>query len=131
MRCGQAVHDELREPTRRLREAVPAVYQGFAKLHQAALTTGALDAKTKELIALSIAVSTQCDGCIAAHARGAARKGATPAEAAEAIGVAILMSGGPGTVYGPRAFAAFEEFHEQQTPDGAAPATPQARPGSS
>jgi AhpD family alkylhydroperoxidase len=114
MQYGPAVHDELREPTRQLRQAIPAIYQGFAQLHQAALAAGALDAKTKELIALAIAVSTQCDGCIAAHARGAARKGATPQEAAEAIGVAILMSGGPATVYGPRAFAAFQEFREQQ-----------------
>jgi alkylhydroperoxidase/carboxymuconolactone decarboxylase family protein YurZ len=55
-------------------------------------------------------VSQQCDGCIAAHARGAARRGATEAEVAETIGVAILMNGGPATVYGPRAFAAFKDF---------------------
>lgn len=58
-------------------------------------------------------MSKQCDGCIASHARGAARAGATLEEAAEAIGVAILMNGGPATVYGPRAYAAFSEFHAQ------------------
>jgi AhpD family alkylhydroperoxidase len=63
-------------------------------------------------MALSIAVTTQCDGCIAAHAESATRAGATRAEAAEAIGVAMLMQGGPGTVYGPRAYAAFCEFSE-------------------
>jgi alkylhydroperoxidase/carboxymuconolactone decarboxylase family protein YurZ len=47
---------------------------------------------------------------VAAHARSAARQGATAAEVAEAMGVAILMNGGPGTVWGPRAYAAFEEF---------------------
>lgn len=114
MGYGRTVQDELREPTRQLRHAIPAIYQGFAQLHKAALAAGALDTKTKELIALAVAVSTQCDGCIASHARGAARNGATPQEAAEAIGVAILMSGGPATVYGPRAFAAFHEFNEQQ-----------------
>jgi alkylhydroperoxidase/carboxymuconolactone decarboxylase family protein YurZ len=51
---------------------------------------------------------------VAAHARGAALKGATPQEVAEAIGVAILMDGGPATVYGPRAYAAFQEFHERR-----------------
>jgi AhpD family alkylhydroperoxidase len=110
MGYGKAVQDELRAPSRRLRTAIPAVYQGFARLHDAALAAGALDAKTKELIALAIAVSKECDGCIAAHARGAARAGATAQEAAEAIGVAILMNGGPATVYGPRAYAAFQEY---------------------
>lgn len=52
------------------------------------------------------------------HARGAGLKGATPEQAAEAIGVAILMNGGPATVYGPRAFAAFQEFHAQYAHNG-------------
>ncbi len=115
MRYGTTVQDELHGPTRDLRRSIPTVYQGFAHLHDAALAPGSVDAKTKELIALAIAVSKECDGCIAAHARGAAGKGATPEEAAETIGVAILMNGGPGTVYGPRAFAAFQEFYDAQT----------------
>ncbi|NCY17891.1 MAG: carboxymuconolactone decarboxylase family protein, partial [Actinobacteria bacterium] len=53
-----------------------------------------------------------CDGCIATHARGAASAGATREEVAEALGVAFLMNGGPGTVYGPRAYDAFVEFLE-------------------
>jgi alkylhydroperoxidase/carboxymuconolactone decarboxylase family protein YurZ len=57
-----------------------------------------------------------CDGCIASHARGAAKAGATTKEAAEAIGVAILMHGGPATVYGARAYAAFCEFTETNPP---------------
>jgi len=88
------------------------VYQGYAALHTAVMADGALDMKTKELIALAIAVSKQCDGCIASHARGAARRGASPDEVAEALGVAILMNGGPGTVHAPRAFAAYREFAE-------------------
>ena len=68
----------------------------------------------KEVIALVIAVRDECDGCIAAHARGAARKGATPEQVAEALGVALLMMGGPGTVYGPRAWQAYHEFREPQ-----------------
>ena len=69
--------------------------------------------RTKELIALAIAVSKECDGCIAAHAHAAVLHGATPAEAAEAIGVTFLMNGGPATVYGARAFAAFREFYAE------------------
>jgi AhpD family alkylhydroperoxidase len=113
MSHGHAVQDELREPARALRRAIPEVYDGYRQMHAAAYAAGALDQKTKELIALAIAVSKECDGCIAAHARGAVRTGATEAEVAEALGVAIAMNGGPGTVYGPRAFAAFREFAEE------------------
>ncbi|MEX0846947.1 MAG: carboxymuconolactone decarboxylase family protein [Ilumatobacteraceae bacterium] len=107
---GKDVLDELRPLTRELRQAIPTVYGAFADLHGAAMADGALDTKTKELIALAIAVSERCDGCIASHAKGAAKAGATRQEAAEAIGVAILMTGGPATVYGPRAFAAVCEL---------------------
>jgi AhpD family alkylhydroperoxidase len=107
---GKAVLDELRPLHRQLRHAIPDVYQGFNDFHHAAFAAGALDAKTKELIALAIGVSQRCDGCIASHAESAARAGATRQEAAEAIGVAMLMNGGPGTIYGPRAYAAFCEF---------------------
>jgi AhpD family alkylhydroperoxidase len=107
---GHEVQAELAPISRELRELIPDVYKGFGGLHAAAFRAGALDAKTKELVALAIAVTTHCDGCIAAHAKGAARNGATEAEVAELIGVTISMNGGPATVYGPRAFAAFREF---------------------
>ena len=113
MSHGKDVLDALRDETAALREKILGVYEGFAQTHKAALGDGALSTKAKELIAFGIAVSKQCDGCIASHARGAARAGATLEEAAEAIGVAILMNGGPATVYGPRAYAAFSEFHAQ------------------
>ena len=112
MGYGKDVQAELREPARALREKIPDVYAGYAALHDAVIRDGALDARTKELIALAIAVATRCDGCIASHARGAVRAGVTAEQAAEAIGVAILMSGGPGTVYGPRALDAVDEFLE-------------------
>src|SRR5437763_12263472 len=116
MTHSHAVQEALREPSRALRRAIPEVYDGYRQLHAAAYAAGALDQKTKELIALAIAVSTECDGCIASHARGAVRTGATEKEVAEALGVAIAMNGGPGTVYGPRAFAAFREFADQLDP---------------
>jgi AhpD family alkylhydroperoxidase len=106
--------DELRQPVRDLRRHIPGVFEGYGATHAAAMGDGALDAKTKELIALALAVTKQCDGCIASHARGAARRGASAPEVAEALGVAILMNGGPATVYGPRAFEAFQEFASGQ-----------------
>jgi AhpD family alkylhydroperoxidase len=102
--------DELRAAGRKLRDAIPAVYSGYAKMSAAAMDDGELSAKVKELIALAIAVTRECDGCVHAHARGAASRGATAQEVAEALGVAILMNGGPATVWGPRAYESFQEF---------------------
>jgi AhpD family alkylhydroperoxidase len=106
------VTDELRAPYRELTEAIPRVMAGYSALHVAAMAEGVLSARMKELIALAISITRECDGCISAHARGAARRGATASEVTEMIGVAISMNGGPGTVWGPRALAAFHEFAE-------------------
>ena len=106
----QHIQDELRGPARELRAAIPEVYAGQAALHRAAMAEGELDTKTKELIALAIAITRECDGCIAAHAKGAARRGASRREVAETAGVAIMMNGGPGTVWGPRALEAFDQL---------------------
>lgn len=103
---------ELLEPARRLREGIPEVIGGYASMQSAVMVDGALSVKVKELIALAIAATRECDGCIAAHARGAARAQATEAEVAEAMGVVVMMNGGPGTVWGPRAAAAHREFSE-------------------
>jgi AhpD family alkylhydroperoxidase len=117
---GKQVLDDLSPLHRQLRRAVPDVYAGFGELHKAAFAAGALDTRTKELIALAIGVVEGCDGCIASHAQAAAKAGATRQEAAEAIGVTFLMKGGPATIYGPRAYDAFCEFapEEDSTPTG-------------
>lgn len=95
---------------RALRQLIPDVYRAFAAIGDAALVDGALSGKVKELMAMTIGIVQGCDGCIASHAKAAARAGATKQEAAEAIGVSILMHGGPATIHGARAFSAFCEF---------------------
>ncbi len=102
--------EDLREPTRQLRRAIPDTWGAFASLHDAAMTDGALSKRVKELVALAIAVAKRCDGCIAYHAKAAAAAGATRQEVAEALGVALLMDGGTASVYGPRALAAYDEL---------------------
>ncbi|MGD0343803.1 MAG: carboxymuconolactone decarboxylase family protein [Acidimicrobiales bacterium] len=102
--------DELREPGRQLRRLIPDVYSSFGALDHAVIVDGALSAKHKELIALAVAATRECDACVVAHARGAALAGASEQEVAEAMGVVILMNGGPGTVWGPRTLEAFQEF---------------------
>jgi AhpD family alkylhydroperoxidase len=101
---------DLRAPTRDLRQRSKDVWAGFGQLHAGAMAEGALPVRTKELIALAIAVIERCDGCIAAHARAAASAGASDAEVADALGVALLMGGGPASVYAPRAWDAYQEF---------------------
>ena len=106
------VQDDLREPYRALGRAIPDVMTGYHALHNAAFAEGALSVKTKELIALAISITRECDGCIGAHGRNLARRGATTEEVTEMIGVAISMNGGPATVWGPRALAAYLEFKD-------------------
>ena len=89
---------------------ISGVYAGFGEMSKAAMASGALEVKFKELIALAIGVVHVCDGCIASHAKAAVRAGASKEEAAEAVGVSIMMHGGPATIYGARAYDAFCEF---------------------
>ncbi len=93
-----------------LGELQPNVMQSFNKLHYTAMQTGALDAKTKELIALAISISARCDGCIAAHVASALRQGATEAEIADTLGVSILMGGAPAVVYALHAVEAMNQM---------------------
>jgi AhpD family alkylhydroperoxidase len=100
----------LREPTRSLRHAIPDTWAGFTTLHDAAMAEGEVPTRLKEGAALAISVVKRCDGCIAYHAKAAARAGATPEEVAELLGVALLMDGGTASVYAPRAWDAYNEF---------------------
>ena len=109
MEHNHAIREELRDPALALRELIPDVLKGYGAMSVAAMSVGELSVAMKELLALAIAVTRECDGCIVAHARGAARAGATRQEVAEMAGVAIMMNGGPGTVWGPRALRSFDE----------------------
>jgi AhpD family alkylhydroperoxidase len=93
-----------------LRKGMPNAAKGFSELARAAIAPGALDSKTKELIALAIGITARCDGCLAYHAKAAARLGATREEVIETIGVSVYMGGGPSMIYGAEALAAFDSF---------------------
>lgn len=93
-----------------LRQTQPEVMKGFGDLGKAAMAGGAVDAKTKELIALAIGVATRCEGCIGFHSKTLAQMNASLEEVHEALGVAIYMGGGPSVMYAANAVAAFNEF---------------------
>ncbi len=94
----------------RLAKAQPDTMQAFGALHEASCAPGALDAKTKELIALAIAVAARCDGCIAFHTHDVLNAGASREEIAEALSVAVLMGGGPSVMYATHVVEAIEQF---------------------
>lgn len=100
----------LRSAAGTLAKASPKLVAGFQGLNAAQNGTGALDARTRELIALAVAVTTRCDGCIAAHASAARAAGVTEAELSDALGTAIALNAGAAYVYSVRAMEAFGQF---------------------
>ena len=82
----------------------------FGGLQQATFQDGALDVKTKELIALGIAIAQSCDGCMAWHNAALNRLGASVEEIAETCGVAVEMGGGITLYSAAKALAGYKEF---------------------
>ncbi|MEP3440843.1 MAG: carboxymuconolactone decarboxylase family protein [Sulfitobacter sp.] len=93
-----------------LQAQTPKMFEGFNSMGKAAKRNGALDEKTKELIALGIAISTRCDSCIGFHVKSLVRLGTTRAELCEALEMIAYMGGGPSIAYGAKALEAFDEF---------------------
>jgi len=94
----------------KLSSEIPGSMKGFAQLHQQSLQDGVLPRKIKELMALSISITTPCEGCIAYHVHDALKAGASREELLETIGLAVMMAGGPGLIYGCEALEALTQF---------------------
>lgn len=110
---GKNYPEVARDLTERIgvmRKGIPDTMAAFSAIAKSATAAGALDAKTKELIAVAIAVAVRCDGCIAFHVKAAVRLGASREEMMETIGMGIYMGGGPSMVYGADTLAAFDQF---------------------
>jgi AhpD family alkylhydroperoxidase len=101
---------------RSLRGSAPDVMKAFAGIAKAATVSKALDAKTKELIALGIAVAVRCDDCIAFHVKACVEQGATKEEVSETLGMAIYMGAGPSVMYASHALEAFTQFEAAAKP---------------
>jgi AhpD family alkylhydroperoxidase len=100
-----------------LRKDISDTMQGFSAMAQGATKDGALDKKTKELIALAIAISTRCDGCIGFHTETLIKLGVTKEEFEETLGMAVYMGGGPSLMYAADAMLAYEQFAAIQSPN--------------
>ena len=91
---------------------VPETVRGFGTMGKAAKKNGALSEKTKEFIALGIAVATRCDSCIGFHVRSLVRLGATREEMCEALAMITYMGGGPNLAFSAKALEAFDVYSE-------------------
>lgn len=94
----------------KLRSDMPDTLRGFSALAKGATQDGALDKKTKELIAIALSVAARCDPCIGFHVQTYVQLGGTRAELADALGMAVYMGGGPSLMYAAKTSAAFDEF---------------------
>ena len=103
-----------------LHGGAPEVMKAFSNIAQAALAPRSLDAKTKELIALGIAVAVRCDDCIGFHVRAALRQGASRGEVLDVLGMAIYMGAGPSVMYAGHALEAFTQFEAKAEQPGQA-----------
>ena len=93
-----------------LRKGIPETMKGFSGMAQGACASGVLDEKTKEFIAMGIAIALRCDGCIGFHVNTLVKLGASRQEFVEMLAVAIYMGGGPSLMYAAQALDAWEQF---------------------
>ncbi|MBO1327073.1 carboxymuconolactone decarboxylase family protein [Acetobacter suratthaniensis] len=103
-----AYRANLTKNVKTLASLTPNTLSGLQTLETPLPETKHLDAKTRELIALAVAVTTRCDGCIAVHTAAAHKVGASKEEIAEALGVAVALNAGAALVYSSRVMEAFE-----------------------
>jgi len=101
---------DLHDGYRKLNKLVPDVMKGFSELHRNAVADGELSHLNKELIAMAIGIATHCNECVVLHMYEALRSGATKAQVMEAIGVAILMGGGPASTAAADAVKVLEDY---------------------
>ncbi|MDO5739632.1 MAG: carboxymuconolactone decarboxylase family protein [Ornithinimicrobium sp.] len=82
------------EMSRERRDLAPETHAAFSAFSKAVFADGSLDAKTKQLIAVAVAHTTQCPYCIRGHSKGALKAGASKEQLMEAIWVAAEMRAG-------------------------------------
>lgn len=105
---------EITAAVKELNGYIPDALHGFSTMAKSAKKEGVLDMKTKELIAMAIAVAARCEGCIGYHAEELVELGATKQELAEMLGMAVYMGGGPSLMYAAEALVAYNQFSEEQ-----------------
>ena len=116
MKDWKAIAADMGPLLKEMRAGAPETLTGFSPRARGALDAGALDTKTKELIALAMSVSVRCDPCIAFHAKAAVDQGASRDEVLETVATAIYMGAGPAFMYAAQALEAFDQYSGPRPP---------------
>ena len=93
-----------------LEKDTPEIFRGFGIMGKEAKKNGVLSEKTKEFIALGIAIATRCDSCIAFHVKSLVRLKTSRDEIVEALSMCSYMGGGPSIAFSSKALEAFDQF---------------------
>lgn len=115
MHDWNAYHEQVNARVAEIGRSNPEIVRGYRGLSDAGKRTDLLGTKTRELIALAVAVTRQCDGCIVVHTDAALKAGATRDEIAEALSVAIAVNAGAALIYSARVMDAVEAKEETTT----------------
>lgn len=106
----KAYLETTRSQLRNLHKAIPEAAKGFSTLSLAVKEGGVLDIKTKEFVALGIAVADRCDACIGFHVEALVKAGATREEVADVLAMALQMGGGPSLMYAAKALDCYDQM---------------------
>lgn len=112
MRTTKEVRADREKYSAKLLESNISAFRDFCEMEKRSFQDGAISAKMKELMALSIAVVLRCSDCIQYHVEMALKSGATKEEIFEASGIAVAMAGGPAFVYSRVVARYIEEYYE-------------------
>ena len=102
--------DSTRNQLRGLNKAIPEATRAFGGLGKAVKEGGVLEFKTKEFVALGIAIATRCEACIVLHVETLIRAGATREEIGDVLAMTIQMGGSPSMMYAAKALECYDEM---------------------
>lgn len=104
---------EMRQKLHAFNKTRPAVAQGFAALSKGAVESGPSDKKTKEFVALGIAIATHCEPCVGFHTEALTREHVTREEFADVLSMAVQMGGGPSLMYAAKALHCWDQLTDE------------------
>lgn len=104
-------HEQLKKRNVQIMHDSPEILRGYRTISNAGNSTNQLDAKTRELISIAVAVTLHCDGCIVVHTDAALKAGATEGEIVEALGVAITVNAGSALIFSGRVLDAAQSIN--------------------
>ena len=101
-------YESFKKSSGKMQQELPEMTKGFMELFQGVMKEGALDVKTKELIALGTGIAVRCEPCIYLHVQKSLAAGASREEILETAAVVAMMQGGPGFTYVPKVMEVLE-----------------------